>query len=141
MISSVAVGGGKKAILKLMINCIAVLTLLRPFTGFDISDTVNLPELFGSGSNDRYDAEKELMNYNIKAAELSLKLELEKLLDDNGIGYSEVVINCEPDEYDVITIRSAEVTVNGSKDSDKLKALSQEQMRDIPLTIKAADQQ
>ena len=139
IIGSVAVGKSKKAIIKLMINCIAIISLIRPFTSFDTGDAANLIDNYVPQHMSAEEAEKELMAYNVRAAELSLKIELEKLLKDNRIDYSEVVIKCEYGEYDEITVSSAEVTVKAESDLIRLNELSALQMKDLPLKVRTAD--
>ena len=141
IIGSAAVGGSKKTILRLMINCVVLISLLSPFTGFDTNDTVNILESWDRSEFSTDDAEKLLRSYNIRAAELSLKLELDKLLESHGIEHSDIVISCEIDEYDVISVSKAEVTVGTKENADKLKALSAELMKDFPLKVIVEEEQ
>ena len=140
IIGSISVGGSKKAILRLMINCVVLISLLSPFAGIDAEDTVNLIENWDASELGSEDAEQMLRSYDLRAAELSLKLELEKLLESNGINFTDAVISCNIDEYDVITIGRAEVTVKSKEDADKLKTLAAEQMKDLPLTVVTEEQ-
>lgn len=141
VVGSAAVGSSKKAILRLMINCIALISLLSPLTGFDAEDTVNMLEELQGTAYSAEEAEKQLRSYNVRTAELSLELELEKLLESHGIDYIDTVITCDMDEYDVISVSRAEVTVRTKEDADKLKALTEEIKIDFPLTITAAEEQ
>ena len=135
IVGSAAIGGSKKAIIRLMINCAAMISLLSPLTGFGPEDKVNDLESYHQTHYSKEDVEEMLKSYDIRCAELSLKLELDKLLKSSGIENAETVITCEMDEYDVIKVSRAEATVKTSADADKLKSLSKDFSEDFPLTV------
>lgn len=141
IVGSAAVGSGKKAILNLMINCAALISLISPFTNTEAFDTVNLADRFGDPGFSSGDAEKRLRDYNVRSAELSLELELEKLLKSRSIDIADTVIICEMNEYDEITVSKAEVTVRTKADADKVRSLSGELSKDFPLTVTVSDEE
>ena len=138
IIGAAAPEGAEKRILKLMISIIVMICLLRPIAGFGNDDILNIyrEQITGSEAGDPGDG---LRGYDIRAAEISVKLELEKLLREEGIGFTETVIKCSVDEYDVITIDSAEITAAGREDRDRILELSKERLKDVPLTVKVAE--
>ncbi len=135
IVSALSPNGSEKAVLRLMISMIVIICLLRPLTGIEPEDILGAIEgLKSSGPGETLSSELE--SYDIKAAELSVKLELEKFLKSRGISFSSVVIKCERDEYDLIAIKSAEVTVPAQADYDKLSDLSETELNNTPLIIK-----
>ena len=141
IIDSAAVGAGRKAILRLMINCAALISLLAPLTGIDTDDTVNLLDGLEISHFRSEDAEKRLREYSIRSAELSLKLELDKLLKSRGIDFTDTVIICEMNEYDEITVSKAEITVSTDADADKVNSLSDVFSKDLPLSVRVGDRE
>ncbi len=133
---SLSAGSGRSMI-KLMVNMALIITLLRPFTGISGEDTLNLSE--GAGLTDESLLREEPEDYSLRAAELSIQIELEGLLEREGINAEDTVITCVKDEYDVISVGSAEVTVTTAEDAEKLRVLAAERFPELPLTVRTAD--
>lgn len=136
LLTSAAPGGSEKAILRLMIGSAVIIVLIKPLSGIGAGDILNLTEGLGSLGAEQ---QSDFSDFDIRAAQISVRLELEKLMREQGIDFSQTVISCSKDEYDVISIDSAEITVQSSADRDRLTDLAQQQEWRVPLTVKVAD--
>ena len=127
-VSAAAIGSSGKKVLKLIVNCIVVICLLKPVTGIEFNDEIDYS--FATPSEMNCD------DLDVRTAELSVKIELEKLLTEKGIAFSDVSITCEKDEYNVISVKDASILVPTDEDRDKLNSFIAEYIKDNNISVR-----
>lgn len=124
LVQSAAIGSSGKKMMKLLVNTIVVISIIHPFVNDDLFEDISkLTEL----EEDKYylSLESDFSQYYISNAEISVKRELDKQLEDNGIKYSSLDIRCEMDEYHVITVKQVTVSAKDKGTCDKARDLAQ----------------
>jgi len=139
LVRSAAVGESGKRILKLIVNMMIVIALIKPLLGGDFSDLVDglqVRELDSQAGS----SEHSFDDYYIASAELSTRSEVEKTMREKGIDYSSVVITCEIDEYDLIVISRVKIIVNRKEEIAKAKAFTDEIFPTVAVEILSEDE-
>ena len=116
LMQSAAVGKSGKKMMKLLVNTIVILSIVKPFTNG--STDLVLADITELEDQPFYNSlDSDFSEYYLAQAERSVREELEKRLNSEKIKCVHLGINCEIDEYHVITVGkvSAEVTDNESK--------------------------
>lgn len=123
MISSImqalVVGKSGKRMMKLLVNTVVILCIVKPFIStdidFDFSDMNDLEEqpIYNTLDDD-------FSKYYLIQAELSVKNEIEEALKHDNIKYSSLSIKCEMDEYHVIAVGNISVVVNNEESRNKV---------------------
>ena len=134
-----AAGTGGKRLMRTIVGMALIITLIRPLTGGELEDTVRqLTETELSSSQQELTG--SVTDYYLRAAELSVKTEIEKQLSSEGIEFSSLVISCDIDEYDVISVRSAEITVKDRSNIDKVSAFIASLLPEAAVSARSEEQ-
>lgn len=109
VIGSAAVGKDGRKMMKLIVNTIAVICIVKPFISSDLAGAVSkISEL--EDDTEYRSLESDFSYYYIANAELAVKQELEKRFKQADLVCGSIVITCEMDEYHVISVTRVRVS-------------------------------
>ncbi|MBR6102765.1 MAG: hypothetical protein IKP95_10070 [Ruminococcus sp.] len=141
IVKSAAIGAGGKRIMRITVNMIVLLALVKPLMNADFTDVLNDHQASQLDISEEVFTE-DLNRYYIASAELSTKNEVDKFLREKGYYSLRTVIICEIDEYDQIEIKRAELTFSAGTDIEAVRGIVSGLLPDAELQIaEAADEQ
>ena len=133
VVYSAAVGKENGKMIKLIVNTIAVICLIKPFLSVDLDFTVSeLTEL--ENESEYLSLERDFSHYYILNAEMTVKQELEKRFKESGLDCDSIVITCEMNEYHIITVKKVEVHAP-EQYKDKLRDIVLQLVPDTEVTV------
>lgn len=134
IVRTAAIGSSGKRLMRVIINMIVLISVIKPVLGADLSDTISGFNSFEYESDNELDS--DFNRFYIASAQLSTRNELNKLLESKGIKCRSLIISCEIDEYNVIVIKKIEAETEEDKKEEAEKTIG-ELFPDAELMIRA----
>lgn len=137
LLKNAAVTESSKRVIRLLTGIMLIIAFVKPLTSIGDNDLLYSFDVLEEDS--RYESTiNDFTELYLRTAEMEAEKEVAEAFEERGISCENVVITCETDEYNVVTISKAEITV--SEDcAAKAAALASELLPETEVYIMSAE--